>query len=205
MENKLGILFVEDSLNDVKLIVHRLEQASYVVYYERVETAEDMKTRLQEHSWDMILADYMMPQFDAAGALSIYHEMSLDIPFIILSNIISDEAAVALMKAGAHDYLMKDHLARLIPVVVRELNEAKIRNEARLALKAVEKSKARLIRGESVSKTGNWELHLDSGMMFGSEGAQKLYGIACAQWSYNLIKLIPLPEYRAMLDSAFLQ
>jgi len=66
-------------------------------------------------------------------------------------------------------------------------------------------SKARLIRGESVSKTGNWELHLDSGLMLGSEGAQKLYGIMGEHWSYDAIKTIPLPEYRTKLDSAVLQ
>src|ERR1019366_3105428 len=81
--------------------------------------------------WDLIISDYRLPRFDGLAALAVVKEKGLDLPFIIVSGFITEETAVAAMKAGAHDYVMKDNLARLAPAVERELREAASRRERR--------------------------------------------------------------------------
>ena len=90
-----------------------------------------MRAALEHPDWDIVIADYKLPGFDAPAALAILQQTGLDLPFMVVSGHIGEETAVALMKAGAHDYLMKDHLARLAPVVERELGEARMRRERR--------------------------------------------------------------------------
>ncbi|MFQ5487974.1 MAG: response regulator [Gammaproteobacteria bacterium] len=87
-----------------------------------------MAAALRKRRWDIIISDYVMPQFDGMAALQLLRESGLDLPFILISDTIGEEYAVGAMKAGAHDYLMKDNLTRLIPAVERELKEAKNRS-----------------------------------------------------------------------------
>src|SRR5258705_6819606 len=95
----------------------------------RVEDAAAMRTSLETKSWDVILSDWSLPTFDALGALAVMKECAPDLPFIIVSGTIGEEAAVEAMRAGAHDYVLKDKLARLAPAVERELREAEVRRE----------------------------------------------------------------------------
>src|SRR5262245_25392346 len=88
-----------------------------------------MSAALEQQSWDLVIADYLMPQFDGLAALALVREKGLDLPFIIVSGHITDDTAVGAMKAGAHDYVMKDNLARLGPAVERELREAEVRRQ----------------------------------------------------------------------------
>ena len=326
----LRVLFVEDSENDVEMIIGQLQMAGYIVESDRVVNQDEMKAALVKHTWDIIFSDYKLTGFDSAAALLTCHEFSQDTPFIILTNEMPCEKVVASIKAGAHDFLTKDNLSRLIPAVTHELNESKIRRAKQLALNSriesekryrsffengitcnylsdtegqlidynpafvkllgyesekeltgiyisellkdpdglgtivsrlkkerniesfehewiqqngrrlfcienitgifdkegeleyflgymidvterkeyeasLFQSKARLIRGESVSKSGNWELHLDTGMIYGSEGAQKLYGIEAEKWKLDKIKRISLPQYRELLDNSLNQ
>jgi len=143
MATSLRVLIVEDSESDAGLIIRDLESAGYVPIHERVETAVDMISALQKQNWDIIIADYNMPQFDALAALRIVQERGRDIPFIVISGIMGEETAVAMMKAGAHDYVMKDNRARLIPAVQRELGEAEIRQMRRYAEEALRHSEER--------------------------------------------------------------
>jgi two-component system, NarL family, sensor histidine kinase UhpB len=129
----LKLLLVEDSEEDAALLLLRLRQSGYKVLCDRVETAPAMKAALQRQSWDLVISDYVMPQFSGLAALKVLQEHGADIPFIIVSGLIGEDTAVEAMKAGAHDYLMKDNLARLIPAVERELAEAKIRQQRREA------------------------------------------------------------------------
>jgi len=130
MEKKLKTLFIEDSEMDTALIIRELEKGGFIIEPTRVETAQDLRAALNEGGWDLVLSDYSLPQFDAGAALKIFMETGLEIPFIIISQAIGEETAVALMKAGAHDYLMKDKLAKLSAVVERELADAEKRNAA---------------------------------------------------------------------------
>lgn len=118
---------MEDQVRDAALIQRHLSLAGYEVISERVETAETMRAALQTQEWDVILCDYSMPHFNALAALAVLKEMLLDIPFIIISGTIGEEVAVQAMLYGAHDYLMKNNLVRLVPAIERELEEAKNR------------------------------------------------------------------------------
>ena len=129
MNKKLSVIIIEDSESDMELIVRQFKKADYNISYERVETAAQMISALERQSWDLVIADYNLPEFDASSALTILQKYGLDIPFIVVSGIIGEETAIALMKAGAHDCIMKNKLARLIPAVNRELSEAQTRRE----------------------------------------------------------------------------
>jgi signal transduction histidine kinase len=129
----LQVLVIEDSEDDVVLLEVELRRGGYAPACHRVETAEALGSALDRQSWDLIIADYRLPWFDGLAALALVKEKGLDVPFIIVSGYITEETAVAAMKAGAHDYLMKDKLARLGPAVERELREAEVRRQRRRA------------------------------------------------------------------------
>ena len=118
---------VEDSQADAMLLVRALQRGGFAVTSERVDTAEGMAAMLERQGWDLILCDHAMPRFSAPEALELLQRHGLDIPFVIVSGYIEEETAVAAMNAGAHDYIMKDRLARLVPAVERELREAEVR------------------------------------------------------------------------------
>jgi PAS domain S-box-containing protein len=144
MNTPLRVLMVEDSESDAGLLIRRLQQAGYDLVHERVETADDMRTALAKPDWDLVLADYNLLKFSASAALEILKASGRDLPFIIVSGTIGEEKAVAMMKAGAHDYVMKHNMARLVPAVERELREAGGRRECRRAEKALLTSEATL-------------------------------------------------------------
>jgi diguanylate cyclase (GGDEF)-like protein len=133
MSRPLQALIVEDSPDDVLLVVRTLVRGGYAPRYRQVYTAEAMRQALASEPWDLVIADHRMPQFSSTEALRVLKESGLDIPFIIVSGSIGEEVAVAAMKAGAHDYVLKDRLARLVPAVERELREATVRHERRRA------------------------------------------------------------------------
>jgi PAS domain S-box-containing protein len=141
MDIPLRVLIIEDSDRDVALEVRALKAAGYQVTYEVADTAAAMKAALNKQAFDIVISDNDMPQFDAHGALAVLKESGLDLPFIIVSGSIGEEIAVALMKAGAHDYVMKDRIARLVPAVQRELGEADARRER----KREEQARVRLL------------------------------------------------------------
>jgi len=126
---QLRILFIEDSPDDVELSLRELKRSGYEVEFERVQTAEAMLAALESKPWDLILCDFSMPHFDAPRALELLKASGLDLPFIIVSGTIGEETAVTAMKAGAHDFLVKGSLARLIPAIERELKDAEGRRE----------------------------------------------------------------------------
>jgi len=127
----LRILMVEDSENDAFLLLHEIQRSGYSVDCERVETAEAMKKALEEESWDVIISDYNLPHFDAPQALAVMKEQGYDLPFIIVSGTTSEENAVAALKAGAHDFVIKGRLARLVPAIQREIQDTITRREHR--------------------------------------------------------------------------
>ncbi|MFZ2657580.1 MAG: response regulator [Victivallales bacterium] len=124
----LRLLIVEDSQNDADLLIRELKRGGFDPKWKRVETAHDMENTLDTESWDLIISDYKMPNFNGIDALNLLQKKNLDIPFIISSGTIGEEMAVSIMKAGASDYLMKDNLSRLSTAVARELQEAEERS-----------------------------------------------------------------------------
>ena len=131
MSITLRVLIVEDSEDDTLVLLRQLRNGGYDPTYQQVDSAAAMQEALQGSSWDIIISDYNLPGFSAAGALQILQETGQDLPFIILSGVIGEDDAVAAMKAGAQDYIMKGDVARLIPAIDRELREAERRRERR--------------------------------------------------------------------------
>lgn len=131
MSQPIRVLLVEDSEEDGILLLRELRRAGYEPLCERVETADAMSNALERQQWDVVIADYVLPRFSGPAALKLLQERRLDLPFIIVSGHIDEDTAVASMKAGAHDYVMKDRLNRLAPAVERELEEAEVRRARR--------------------------------------------------------------------------
>ena len=126
-QKPLRALLVEDSQLDAELLARALQRGGFELTWARVYTAHDMEQALQKQMWDLILCDHAMPRFSAPEALELVKNHQLEVPFIIVSGYIEEETAVGAMKAGAHDYIMKDRLARLVPAVERELRDAEVR------------------------------------------------------------------------------
>ena len=130
----LKILLVEDSEDDALLLLRQLRRGGYDPIWERVDTAEAMEAALEGQEWELVVSDHSMPTFSSVAALDLLRRKGfVDLPFIIVSGQIGEDAAVAAMKAGAHDYLMKDNLARLNTAIERELKDAGVRRERRRA------------------------------------------------------------------------
>ncbi len=127
----LRVLILEDSEEDADLIVLELKRGGYDPIYRRVDTADSMRRALAESEWDVVLSDFSMPGFSVMEALGTVQERGVDLPFVIVSATIGEEAAVEAMKAGAHDYVLKHRLGRLVPAVKRELRESAVRRERR--------------------------------------------------------------------------
>ncbi len=133
MPRMLRVLMVEDSADDAKLVLRELRRDGYEPQDERVDTPVALRRALDGQPWDIVISDYAMPQFNGLDALRIVREKGPDIPFIIVSGSIGEDTAVAVMKAGAQDYIMKDRMARLPSAVTRALDEAEGRRARRRA------------------------------------------------------------------------
>jgi PAS domain S-box-containing protein len=146
MTKPLNILIVEDSEDDAILLLRELRKGGYEPVSERVETPEAMKAALEKGKWDIVISDYVLPGFSGLAALSLLKESGQDLPFIVVSGNIGEDIAVGAMKAGAHDYIIKGKLARLVPAVDREIRDADVRREKRQAEEALRRSYEELER-----------------------------------------------------------
>jgi signal transduction histidine kinase len=129
MTTPLRVLIVEDSEEDAVLLVRELRRGPYEVSYERVDSPSAMSKAMAEREWDVVVCDYSMPRFPGMDALKILRAKTTELPFIFLSGTMGEEMAVEALKQGAHDYLMKDNLQRLLPAVRRELGDAELRKQ----------------------------------------------------------------------------
>src|SRR6266581_158591 len=140
MSEPLRILVVEDSQDDTLLLLRELRRAAFEPTFERVDTPEAMSAALDRQEWDLVVADFSMPRFNALAALELLKKKGLDLPFIIVSGTIGEELAVAAMKNGAKDYIMKGNLTRLPPAVDRELRDALDRRQRKRAEDELQKT-----------------------------------------------------------------
>ena len=147
----LWVLLVEDSENDATLLVRELRRGGYDPLYERVYTPEEMERALKGseergEAFEVVISDYYMPRFRAPDVLAFLRRPGYDVPFIVVSGKIGEDAAVGIMKAGADDYLTKENMSRLCPAIERELGEAKVRRERERAERALARSEERFRR-----------------------------------------------------------
>ena len=156
MCKRLSILIVEDSESDTELIIRQFQKANYDITYERVETDDQMMAAIEKRSWDLVIADYFLPEFNAPAALAILQKSGLDIPFVVVSGAIGEETAIEIMKAGAHDYIMKNNMSRLVPAIERELKEAESRVQRKQAEELLRSEHIMLARTEGIAHIGSW-------------------------------------------------
>jgi len=154
MSIPIRVLIVEDSEDDAVLMLLELRRNGYEPTSERVESAEAMSAALDRQTWDLIFSDYAMPRFSMSTALTMMQEKGLDLPFIVVSGAIGEEAAVAAMRAGAHDYVMKGNIARLAPVVERELRETEMRRERKRVEEELKAAQEYLTQSERLRTLG---------------------------------------------------
>lgn len=159
MKKHLRTLIIEDSEEDLRLLLHELEK-NYEIEYEQVQTSISMQTALDSKPWDMILCDYSLPHFDAPHALEVVKASGKDIPFIILSGTIGEETAIAALKSGAHDFLIKGNYARLGPAIERELRDIKVRKAHSQAEETLREKERLLSEAQRIGHIGSWSYDL---------------------------------------------
>lgn len=181
MDSCLRVLIVEDSEDDMLLVLRELRRGGYTLDYMRVDTAVAMQISLQQQEWDIVIADYTLPTFSAPEALNLLQSQKRDLPFIIVSGTIGEETAVAAMKAGAHDYLTKNNLARLIPAVERELREAQQRQQRHKAEQALRESEERFRQlAENITESVFWMSDPQAGqILYVSPAYERIWGRSC--------------------------
>jgi PAS domain S-box-containing protein len=172
----LRVLQVEDSEDDARLVLRQLRQGQYEPQSHRVETAADFLEAVQTCTWDLIIADYSIPGFGGLEALEILRQSGQDIPFILVSGAMGEEVAVHSMKAGAHDYVLKDNLSRLVPVVDRELREAGERRERKRAEAALRETEQRHRLHFLQTPLGVIEWNMRFEIMAWNPAAERIFG-----------------------------
>ncbi len=195
MCTQLRVLIVDDSTNDAILIERELRRGGYDLFFKRVDTAADMEAALDGEEWDAVVADYVIPGFGGLAALALLKEKGLDLPFVIVSGALGEETAVEVMRAGAHDYIMKDRLARLVPAIEREVREANVRRERKRADSALRESEARFKRLVEPNIIGIIVADTRGSITEANDAFLKMVGYAREELPLRWDEMTP-PEYR---------
>ena len=181
MKKPLRVLIVEDSEDDADLLLLELRRGDYLVTHRRVDTAQTMREALRSQEWDLVLSDFSVPTFSAPEALALLKDVKADIPFLIVSGTIGEDIAVDALRAGAHDFMVKGRLARLVPAIERELRDAanrRSKREAELAQRATE-ARFRGIMETATDAVISTDAsgHID----YVNPGAEKMFGYSSAE------------------------
>ncbi len=184
MTRPLRLLLVEDEENDAELLLQDLERGGLRVEWERVETGEGLSAALDRQEWDALLSDFRLPRFSGPEALALCKARGLDLPFIIVSGTVSEADAVDSMKAGAHDFVGKNNLARLRPALARELREAESRKARRQAEQALHQTEAQYRQLVESVHAIVWRADCRTfRFTFVSPEAEAILGHPASQWS----------------------
>jgi PAS domain S-box-containing protein len=179
---QLRVLLVEDSADDALLVERHLHRAGYRTSTLRVETAGEMREALLDpQGWDVVLADYHLPHFSAPEALRLLKESGLDLPFIMMSGAVDEETAVAAMRAGAHDYIAKQNLTRLVPAIERERQEWEARRQRRDAERALRSSEERFHRLIDAMPLALLIIDSSGHIIYANSGIERLLGYSQAE------------------------
>ncbi len=180
MTEPLRVLIVEDYPPDADLLLRELRR-SYDTHSRRVDTADDLHKAIDDEPWDLILCDYTMAGFSGTEALSIVRRQGLEVPLIFVSGTIGEETAVAAMRAGAQDYVVKDNLKRLLPAIERELREAALRREARVAEARRMTAESRFRNLLAVAPDAIVAVDTEQGISIFNRAAEAVFGYAAAE------------------------
>jgi len=192
MSDRYRVLLIEDCSQDAFLTVRQLDRDGLKVEEcERVDSEDRMRAALSSSTWDFILCDYYLPSFDALAALALYKENGLDIPFIVLSGRIGEEQAVKSIKAGAHEYVMKENLTQLAPAIRREL-EASQERCIRRQTHATEALLASIVKSCHDAVIGET---LDGSVVSWNAGAERLFGYSASEIMGSPASVL-VPPYR---------
>lgn len=186
MSQTLRILILEDSESDAELTVHEMRRAGYTLDWKLVQDEANFIAALEDAP-DIILADYSLPQFDALKALEILTKRGIDIPFIIVSGSIGEEIAVAAMKRGATDYLIKDRMGRLPQAVAQALAQKQLRDAKREAEEALHETRDRLELALWGTDLGVWDWQLGNSKISINQRWAEMLG-------YDIDELEPSPD-----------
>ena len=203
MSKPLCVLMVEDSEDDALLTIRELKKGGYAPEYKWVETAETMRNALREQAWDIILCDYKMPQFNGLDAIALLRETGIDIPIIIVSGAIGEETAVECMLSGAHDYVTKGNLFRLVPAIVRELKDAESRRDRKQAEKALRESEERYRTIIENIEDGYFEVDIAGNFIFFNDSVCRMAGYTRAELMGMNNRQYTDKENRQILYQAF--
>jgi PAS domain S-box-containing protein len=204
----IRLLQIEDSESDAALNIRAMERAGFEVEFQIVSTGEEMREALSRYVFDLVLSDHNLPQFDSPSALAIFKEKGLDIPFIVVSGAIGEETAVMLMKSGAQDYVMKGNLARLAPVVERELRDAEIRRQRKQSEEKLRISEERFRQVAETAGEMIWEVDPQMLYFYVNPVAEVLTGYKTEEivGKKHLFDLVPPRErqdYTAKMEEFF--
>jgi PAS domain S-box-containing protein len=200
--HRLRTLLIEDSPTDAKLVLRELGKLGRPIEASRVQNDSGLREALVTSNWDLILCDWSMPGYSAIRALSVVKELAPDVPFVIVSGTVGEESAVEAMRAGARDYVLKDKLGRLIPVVDRELREAGERAARQLAETALRASEARFTRLSTSGIVGIVFADLDGNVFEANDAYLGMLGYSredMVAGRLNWRKLVP-PEWISVTE-----
>jgi PAS domain S-box-containing protein len=199
----LRVLMVEDSEDDAALALRELQRGGYEPTWERVDTAAALDEALPRQRWDVILCDYVMPQFSALAALDLLRQRGCDLPVIIVSGQVAEEVAAGAMKAGAHDYVSKNKLARLVPAVARELQDTEVRRARARDHEALRLSEWKYRTLAETLRDLIWALDTEGRISFCNGSIRDILGHAPEDWLGRSFAGLVHPEQAATHLRAF--
>lgn len=190
---ELRALLVEDSEDDAAAVLRGLRRAGYSVTSDRVDTAAELRARLERGEWDIVLSDHDMPQLNSMEVIRIVRELRADLPLVIVSGNIGEEVVVRAIKAGAQDYVSKNDLSRLGTAVERARREIEERQQRRRAEEALRQSEERFALAVEASRDGVWDLDLTTRQVYYSPRFEEMLG-------FDAHELQGVDAFMALLD-----
>ena len=197
IQKTLKLLLLEDSVADATLLLAELQRKGFALEHQRVETKGQFLAALRDHPWDAVIADYSLPQFSGPEALKLLRQQPTDIPFIMVSGVCGEEMAVAMMKAGADDYILKGNLSRLAPALEREIEAADDRRRRKRAEGAMQYLAA-IVESSDDAIYGK---NLDNLVVSWNPAAERLFGYSPEEIvGHSVVTLFPLNRRDELLD-----
>lgn len=209
MDKHLNILLLEDSRDDVELIERELRRSGLQFTLTVVKKKEEFQKALSEIQPDIVLSDHSLPQFNSIEAMQIWklfqHEHNVSIPFILITGSVSEEFAVQTIKAGAHDYILKDRLKRLPTSVKNALDKVHVEKERQKYLSEIMAQSALMKEAERLANFGSWQIDLKTGKHQWSDQTFRIFGFAPAAVEPDDEKFFANvhPEDKEILKHAF--